>query len=418
MIYCIAGLLGGGKSFYAVERMARHISSGGICYSNIRLELDPWYNSGYTGNPTFRLPHCYPGALRVVDDSGNADYYHDEKGFVYNARGFRYYLRDKYSWELQPGQYFYLPDEQVGPDLPSVISGGSTDLPVVVVLDEALDHFESGSSSADSEFRSFLRHVRKLGIDLYFIAQDFGSLDRRIRALCHYTVNCRDLATWRAPVIGVPLPPPWRWNIQVLEWHSSDYGKISCPPVNRDKLHYRDPLVFGSYSSTGLHRAFPLRQARSDFRGVGRIQESEVPMWCKVLCVLNTLILVFLLFWAKLRPVAASVATLPDLSPRISALETAFSAFSASTNSAAATPPEEENGTLRPIAIMNNSEKGGWDVWYEDGTHEHSAFPVDVDTLELDGLSAKASSRLSERREKGSVHDRSGLNPHEMRAWP
>lgn len=379
MIYCIAGLLGGGKSFYAVEQMGRHISTGGVCYSNIRLELDPWYNTSYKA-PVFHDSTLYEGALRVVDENGKGDYYKDSDGYLYNARGFRHYLRSRYRWELQEGQYHYLPDEVVGPQLVEHISGGSTDLPVMVVLDEALDHFESGTSTADAGFRSFLRHVRKLGIDLYFIAQDFGSLDRRIRALCHYAVNCRDLATWRAPIIGVPLPPPWRWNIQVLEWHANEFGKVNSPPTNRDKLHPRDPLVFGSYSSTGLHRAFPLKKVQSDFRGLGRILE-EVPMWCKWLSVVNVVLLVLAVFWLKLLPVASMVDSSSDLSDRISSLEQSLTDLVAVVESIDRDSPvcSSHSETNKPVAVMSNPARGGFDVWYADGKRSSSRFPVDLE---------------------------------------
>lgn len=376
MIYCIAGLLGGGKSFYAVEQMARHISSGGICYSNIRLELEPWYNTSYK-LPIFHDRTLYPGALRVVDEEGHGDYYIDDRGYLYNSRGFRHLLRARYRWELQDGQYHYLADELVGPQLVEHISGGSTDLPVMVVLDEALDHFESGTSSADASFRSFLRHVRKLGIDLYFIAQDFGSLDRRIRALCHYAVNCRDLATWRAPIIGVPLPPPWRWNIQVLEWHANEFGKINSPPTNRDKLHPRDTLVFESYSSTGLHRAFPLKQVRSDFRGLGHISE-EVPMWCKVLSVLNTVFLLVVLIWFRFRASPGATVT-EENSERLSRVEQSL--FDLVTLVEDTPPPSTSQSTSTPVAVMSNLERGGYDIWYSDGHRRLSRQPVELPLL-------------------------------------
>lgn len=375
MIYCISGLLGGGKSFYAVEKMAKHIASGGVVYSNIKLELDPWFNTGYK-NPIFFLPEEYPGALTVVDDDGTRRHLHDEKGYCYNAKGFRELLRSRFGWQLQDGQYYYLRDDDVGPGLPSLISGGSTDLPVMVVLDEALDHFEAGDNATSKDFRSFLRHVRKLGIDLYFIAQDFGSLDRKIRALCHYTVNCKDFATWRAPVLGVPLPPPFRWNIYVLEWHACDYGKITCPPVNRDKLHYRDPLIFGSYSSTGLHRVFPLKVVRSDFRGVGVIKDKEVPMWCKVLSIVNALALCVLgWLWLHSAPPAAPVYDDTALRDEFAALSSRLDSMPAPVDVA---PGADSPPPAVVVGCWNDSVNGGYTVVHSDGKREHSPTPPDM----------------------------------------
>jgi len=280
--------MGGGKSFYSVIRMSKHIADGGIVFSNIDFKLDPWFNESYAHlMKTFWMTECFEGCRMELHKSGlvlpvmrrRKD---GTPEFEYNSRGLKHYLRTELKWNFQPGQYHYIKDEDVNADLPSLLPKGSQSRPVLVILDEALDHFEAngGNKNATAEFRSFLRHIRKLGINLIFIAQDFGSLEPKIRALTHFVWKFRDMYSWPVPVINRPLPPPWRDHVICEKYHRAHFGKSKAEAINRDTWVFRDPLVFGCYQSIATHNA-KIKMAddmKTDFGDEGKVTKGKRKM--------------------------------------------------------------------------------------------------------------------------------------------
>jgi len=282
-VECYSGLMGGGKSYSAVERMLRHIAGGGVVYSNILLKLEPWHNYDYS-MPEFSLPELNDevkcarhGLLRLpcFKDTPKG------REWVYNSHGAKHYLRRFLNWEYQEGQFNYIPDDSVGSGLMHDLPCGTVDRPVLVVLDEALDHFESCGTNVNAEFRSFLRHVRKLGINLIFIAQDFASLEKKIRVLTHYVWTFRDLKTWKVPCIGAflpggVLPRPWSDHIQQRQFHQKQFGQAKAEHINKNMYAMRDPFIFQCYQSVSLHNAaITMNGTAQDFGDSGRIKKGR-----------------------------------------------------------------------------------------------------------------------------------------------
>ncbi|QBG46540.1 hypothetical protein EGM51_03695 [Verrucomicrobia bacterium S94] len=288
-VECFSGLMGGGKSFFSVKRAAEHIAGGGIVFTNIDFKLDPWFNEAYAHKlKSFWLPECYDGCRMEMHKGGivlpvmRRNEKTGQPEFEYNSRGFRKYLELQHKWLLQNGQYNYLPDDHVNADLPSRLPQGSQTRPVLVILDEALDHFEAGASSrnANAEFRSFLRHIRKLGINLIFIAQDFGSLDPKIRVLTHFVWKFRDMYNWPVPIFNRPLPPPWRDYIICEKFHKSHFGKMKAETINKNTWVYRDTLIFQCYQSVSMHN-HGIKMAddmKTDFGDSGKIVKGKKAM--------------------------------------------------------------------------------------------------------------------------------------------
>jgi hypothetical protein len=277
--------MGGGKSFYSVIRSAEHMARGGVVFSNIKFVLDPWFNDAYSHKMrSFWLPDCFDGCRVELHKGGLVlpvmELRNGVPHFEYNSHGLRHYLKTVYRWNLQEGQYHYIEDDDVGPELSQLLPKGSTSQPVLCILDEALDHFE-GNGASTTEFRSFLRHVRKLGINLIFIAQDFGSMDKKIRMLTHYVWRFRDLYTWPVPVINRPLPMPWRDHIVCEKFHRSQFGKAKSETLNKNTWVVRDMLVFGCYQSVSLHNAGIKMAAdmQTDFGDCGRIEKTNPALW-------------------------------------------------------------------------------------------------------------------------------------------
>lgn len=324
--------MGGGKSFTAVSRMIDHIADGGVVYSNIELKLNPWFNPDYLMKE-FILPEQYAEPKMDLTVSPPVPVFVDSKegrGFVYNSRGARFFLSRFKNWHYQEGQFNYIPDDAVGPDLMKSLPSGSVDRPVLVILDEALDHFESCSSNVNAEFRSFLRHVRKLGINLIFIAQDFGAMEKKIRMLVHYVWLFKDLKTWPVPCIGSAfsalrwlggnkpssaLPPPFCDNIHTRQYHQKTFGMASAEIINRQQYVYRDPFIFQCYQSVNLHNSnIQMKGKAQDFGESGRIkkEKSKVKPFERVLIYALLLVSVYMSFR---RPAAVPVASVSSPPP-------------------------------------------------------------------------------------------------------
>jgi hypothetical protein len=286
--------MGGGKSFSAVQRMNRHISNGGVVYSNIQLKLDPWHNDDYPMKefpllicPLWEKVGFVPECKHVWQEQRRVPAVIDTpkgRAYVCNSHGAVFFLARFLKWHYQDGQYNYVPDELVNAQLPAHLPTGAVDRPVLVVLDEALDHFEAGDGNTNAEFRSFLRHVRKLGINLIFIAQDFGSMEKKFRVLVYYVWTFRDLKAWKVPVIGAflpggVLPPPWNDNIQQRQYHQKQFGQAKAEPINKGIYQYRDSLIFQCYQSVSLHNASITMNGKAhDFGESGRITKGKKRM--------------------------------------------------------------------------------------------------------------------------------------------
>ena len=67
MIEGYVGLIGGGKSLSATDRMMRYMASGGVVYTNMTLIRSPWYNLRYAhAMKEFKLPRIPRGVCRIV----------------------------------------------------------------------------------------------------------------------------------------------------------------------------------------------------------------------------------------------------------------------------------------------------------------------------------------------------------------
>lgn len=143
MIYVITGLVGSGKSYEACLLSIRHLLGGGVVATNMRLD---------------------PPAIQKI------------------------YHRKIADWQVLPL------DARTSPaQIPHGDFRGTGTRRVMVVLDEALNWFESSRSlSSDDprrEWGVWLRQSDKLGQDVYFIAQSFQRAAKWIRELAQVRLN-------------------------------------------------------------------------------------------------------------------------------------------------------------------------------------------------------------------------------------
>lgn len=192
MIEAMYGLPGGGKSFFAVQRALQYIAAGGAVFSNIR----------------------FSGTV-VVDGGSGIDKY-----CLSCDSPVRDVLRKKYGWEYVDGQYHYIDLETLdNTDLLSSVPRGSKSKPILLILDEVNEWFDSLDAarlkSKDEKYRElfkFLRLSRHYHIDVLFLLQDFATLNVRLRGLCQYVYRSFDLSKVQLPKIHIHGPQWFLWQ--------------------------------------------------------------------------------------------------------------------------------------------------------------------------------------------------------------
>jgi hypothetical protein len=264
-----AGLPGSGKSCSAVDLLVcKVLAAGGVVQTNIPLLLGPWFNREFRGAEFPVEPPSVP--LSFVDVLGErfgyaqaADLWHKETAclcrvdaqgrYWANARGLRWHLRESYGWVLQDGQLHHISAEAVESGrLHESFLTGRAGANTLIVLDEALDWFEFADRAAQSEFLSFLRHHRHHFVDLWFIAQSWDTVTKRIRDLILERWEWVDLRTWRVPgVKGLRICPPWIHGIlgRQLDRQGNFIGRRWYRP---------SPGVYGSYDTTAQNGGYKL----------------------------------------------------------------------------------------------------------------------------------------------------------------
>lgn len=150
MVYVVQGLLGSGKSYDCTRLAIDHFLHGGVVASN--MHFDP-----------VAIGRAY--------------------GRICNA-----------------SQYVHVTAATPPSVIPSGDARGRGGRRVMVILDEALNWFDSGASKDEDKrasWGSWLRQSDKLGQDVYFIAQQFARAAKWIRELAAYMVDIQNMRDFR-----------------------------------------------------------------------------------------------------------------------------------------------------------------------------------------------------------------------------
>lgn len=194
MITLVDGVVGGGKTYWAVREAGRQIAAGGTVYSNVE--------------------------------------------FVF--AGLKRWVAKKFGVAIHRDQVRALPACERVADWWQVIDWGTTECPVLVILDEAhlfwnsRDWAKTGKEQV--EMLSFLTQSRKAGVDVIIISQDIGNIDKQFRVLAQIQVKARNLQQNKVPVLGLPLRGVFIYEARELktggllgrEWHFRDRGIFAC----------------------------------------------------------------------------------------------------------------------------------------------------------------------------------------------
>lgn len=156
MISVISGKLGAGKSWFACRMIVDHVRSGGIVATNM--------------------------SLRVSE------------------------IQRKFRRRISSRQFLRLDVDSDPRTIPRGDFRGRGRRRVFVVLDEALNWFESSASKVDPRRESWgvwLRQSDKLGQDVFFIAQTFERSAKWLRELAQVSIEIRNLGQTR--ILGMPV---------------------------------------------------------------------------------------------------------------------------------------------------------------------------------------------------------------------
>src|SRR4051794_7025155 len=115
----------------------------------------------------------------------------------------------------------------------------------VAIFDEATEDLGARDWSRDDRraaLRFFEQH-RKLGWDVYVIAQDAERVDKQLRTLAEYEVTLRNLKRYK-PFLGIPIWPFGNLFLALWRWH----GERGSRPF-RKQLFTLNKTVAGMYDT-------------------------------------------------------------------------------------------------------------------------------------------------------------------------
>lgn len=200
MITVVSGKLGAGKSYEVCDRTIKHLLKGGVVATNMAVDLD---------------------AIRRI----------------YKRR-----LRD---WQL-----LKVTAESDPRKIPRGDLRGAGRRRVIVVLDEALNWFESAATARDprrATWGEWLRQSDKLGQDVIFIAQDFARAAKWIRELAQLSDDVRNFGQIR--MFGMPVG---KW-LHLGRVYIVVHADVKTKQILGVSLGYINSTVWDCYKTSELY---------------------------------------------------------------------------------------------------------------------------------------------------------------------
>lgn len=212
MIRYVTGVLGAGKSFHSIRLAMDHMARGGTVVTNVECNFQ-------------RMRDMIAMRKRVL---------------------------------IQPEQLRVF-DPEITPQWEALVPWGEQEGVVLVVLDEAQLFYNARdwkeTAERNKRLLSFLTQSRKAGVDVIWITQDGGNVDRQFRVLAEWELNIVNVR--HLPLGWLGLMP---WNMYCVK-HISNRVQIV---VRKEWLTYA-PYVMGCYRTDAL--------LNSEMRNLGRNAE-------------------------------------------------------------------------------------------------------------------------------------------------
>ena len=226
MIRYVTGTLGAGKTFHSTRLLIEHLTKGGVVVTNIEC--------------------VYPKIRDLIAKRSKV-------------------------W-IEPDQLRVF-DPEVTPEWQTVIPWGHAEGQVLVVMDEAHLFYNSRdwatTAAANKALLSFLTQSRKAGVDVLWITQDSGNVDKQFRVL----------AEWELAVVNTKhLPLGWLGMLPFKAYcvkHISSRGNFL---VKKEWWLY-NKYLFGTYKTDSMlnvaMREMSAQVERCGFRKLTKVSLRE-----------------------------------------------------------------------------------------------------------------------------------------------
>ncbi len=196
MIRLVTGPLGTGKSYYGVRKAVQAILNGKLVATNFDL-VDDWVEQAV------RRGHLFKHTRKLDDRVDRFSRRYIRINTMQELRELRVTPEAPWAKEIRPGVW--------------VLKEGS----LVVILDESHRWMNARSWSREGreELLEFFALARKLGMEIYLIAQRAENLDVQVRELFEDHIHLNNLRR-SARMLGIPVIP---FNFFIAGWRNHAY---------------------------------------------------------------------------------------------------------------------------------------------------------------------------------------------------
>jgi hypothetical protein len=196
MIRLVTGPLGTGKSYYGVRKAVQALVGGKLVATNFDMQPD-WIDRAV------RHGHLLKKSAKLDERVERFQARYIRITTMQELRELRVRPEEPWARELRPGQW--------------VLKEGS----LVVILDESHRWMNARSWSREGreELLEFFALARKLGMEIYLIAQRAQNLDVQVRELFEDHIQLVNLRR-SARVLGIPIIP---FNFFIAGWRNHAY---------------------------------------------------------------------------------------------------------------------------------------------------------------------------------------------------
>lgn len=196
MIRLVTGPLGTGKSYYGVRKAVQAIVNGKLVATNFDMQPD-WVDRAV------RHGHLLKNTAKLDERVARFEKRYIRITTMQELRELRVRPEEPWARELRPGWW--------------VLKEGS----LVVILDESHRWMNARSWSREGreELLEFFALARKLGMEIYLIAQRAENLDVQVRELFEDHIHLVNLRR-SARMMGIPVIP---FNYFIAGWRNHAY---------------------------------------------------------------------------------------------------------------------------------------------------------------------------------------------------
>lgn len=193
------GVLGGSKTYHAVQIALKYLANGGHIYTNIVLVKNM----------------C-------------------EK-----------FCKIRYSVEIEfDKQYHFIENDDMA-KLHNTVSGGTKESPTLCILDEIHIWYNSRDwAKASPDVLRWLTQTRKINVDIIIITQHINNVDKQWIRLLAGRWRFRDLRKWKMPGLGI------RWPLQQFLAQCYDQDGKTLVQTNFEPI---DKDIFKCYDSSQVY---------------------------------------------------------------------------------------------------------------------------------------------------------------------